>query len=151
MQIEIPDGAYVHVSIGRAPVLLTGPVPDAPTLPSPRRRRPLLLGASALVLCLGSYQAGKHLAPQQATIPVAYAAPAAPSPAQSGPAAPIREQVAFPDRPFPRPQAASGSPPADPTQVPPAFLQGLRDGPTVVPPPGRAAGPAAGTPFGLQP
>jgi len=148
MQIEIPDGAYVHLSIGHAPVPLlpapplSAPAPGAMAVLKPRR---LLTSVAALLVLCGGYEVGRHTGPRGTDLQAAQAAPATPSAA----AAPMREQHAFPDRPLPRVPAAAA---ADPSQVPPAFTEQLRAAPAVQPPPGQPSSGSGGVnPFGLHP
>ncbi len=147
MQIEVPDGAYVHVSIGHAPV----PLLPAPPLAAPApgravafKRRRLLTSVAGLLMLFGGYEVGRHTGPRGADLQSAQAAPATPSAATAA----LREQHAFPDRPLPRIPAAA----ADPGQVPAAFTDQLRAAPTVQPPPGQPpSGSGGANPFGLHP
>ena len=147
MQIEIPDRAYVHISIGRAPL----PLLPAPPLAAPApgtaaafKRRRMLTSVAGLLMLFGGYEVGRHTGPRGADLQAAQAASATPSAA----AASVREQHAFPDRPLPRLPAAA----ADPGQVPAAFTDQLRAAPTVQPPPGQPpSGSGGANPFGLHP
>ena len=147
MQIEVPDGAYVHVSIGHAPVPLLPAPPLAAPVPGRAvafKRRRLLTSVAGLLMLFGGYEVGRHTGPRGADLQAAQAASATPSAA----AASVREQHAFPDRPLPRVPAAA----ADPGQVPAAFTDQLRAAPTVQPPPGQPpSGSGGANPFGLHP
>jgi hypothetical protein len=147
MQIEVPDGAYVHVSIGHAPMpLLPAPLLAAPAPGgvAPFKRRRLLTSMAGLLVLFGGYEIGRLTGPRGADLQAAQAAPATLSAATAA----LREQHAFPDRPLPRIPA----PATDPGQVPAAFTDQLRVAPTVQPPPGQPpSGSGGANPFGLHP
>jgi len=143
MELVIPEGARVHITIDNTPVLA---VPDetAPTRPPARPSRKLLKGALALVLLFGAFEAGRHLAAQPDASGATRAAFAMPGQAP----APSPEQHAFPDRPLREALA-----PAAPTQeIPPEFRRQLGQQPSVIPPPGQTppGGAAVKNPFGLE-
>lgn len=154
MTVDVPDGRTVHVIVGDGhPIappeparLVEGPVP------SPRRRRPLLMATVGFcILAVGFVLGHRTIASHaEADQPVASA---------SIPASPLTEpSLADQGLPTPPPSDAGpvGSGPAADSgaagdQVPSAFTQQLKAPPQVVPAPGA---PPAGTapaknPFGL--
>ena len=132
MQLVIPDGAQVHITVGQPP-LLALPHDSRATAPSSeRQRRRVTKGILAGVLLIGAFQAGRLL-PHHADM--ASAAP---------PAAAIASG------------ATEGSAAAE---IPSAFRAQMAQPPQVVPPPGARpvappGAPGSGTappnPFGLQ-
>ena len=78
MQFEIPDGAHVHIVIGKTPPLaLTDQTGVA------RRQatavRPMIRGAAVAALLCGAFVAGKHFGAVRTVAPAAAAAQAAPN------------------------------------------------------------------------
>jgi hypothetical protein len=137
MELVIPDGAQIHITVGHPPQLAC---PGAPLLQAPPdvvlppRRRPLVKGALAISLLLGAFLVGRHYGVPSEPIGQATAALTA---ANLGP---------LPDRDAVGPH--QGEPAA---QVPPALAEALRRPPTVVPAPGQTAPPgSAADPFGLH-
>jgi hypothetical protein len=144
MELVIPAGVQVHITIGRTPLLA---LPDeiARERPPARPSRPLLKGVLALVLLFGAFEVGRHVAAWPDTTGPTRAAFAMPGQAPAlGP-----EQHAFPDRPLPREAVAAGAPAQ---QIPPEFRQQLEQPPSVIPPPGQTPPGAAPekNPFGLE-
>mgnify|MGYP005820456585 CR=1 FL=1 len=154
MMVDVPEGRTVHVIVGDVhPIapsdsarLVEGPVP------SPRRRRPLLMATAGFcVLALGFVIGHRTIASHaQADQPVASVAiPAAPGAepglaAQGLPAPPPATAEPTGIGPAAAGGAAGG-------QVPPAFTQQLKAPPQVTPAPGAPASGAAPAknPFGL--
>ncbi len=148
MELVIPDGAQVHITVGHPPLLAPPAAQLRQTLtqavPLPRRRR-LLKGAVVTALLLGAFLVGRHFGVPPEPIDPAIAALTAPN------LGPLPVEHAFPDHPLPPTAAAGPAPGASAAQVPPALAEALRKPPTVVPPPGRTAPPAgAPDPFGLN-
>ncbi len=135
MELVIPDGAQVHITIGNAP-LLALPNETAPQPATPKSSGRFLKGVVAGVLILGAFQAGRVMSHLDDPVP-----PALASVAER--AAPV----------LPRAGAAADQPEA--AQIPPAFREKLAQPPQVAPRPGQAAVVAPGTstpanPFGLH-
>lgn len=151
MELVIPEGAQVHITVGHPPLLALPPTPPPPVLPEavpPRRGRPLLKGTLAVALLACAFLGGRHTSAPPALVGTVTLALTAPN---SGP---LPVEHAFPDQPLPHtapPVSAQGEPPA---QVPAALAEQLRKPPTVIPPPGQAAatGQTGGAPdpFGLH-
>ena len=142
MELVIPDGAQVHITIG-APSLLALTSDPSPSVQ--RRFRPVLTGIAASVLMLGGYQVGKRNA-APASARVAQAELRGPSLAPPALAEP-RLAAAKPQRQVP----PTPGPVNEPGHVPAEFAQQLRQAPTVVPPPGQPSSPGSANPFGLHP
>ena len=124
MQLEIPDGAHVHILIGKAPPLA---LTDQTGSPRPMTAtRSLIRGALVAALLCGSFLVGKQFGPVRTVAAEA-------STSQS----------------FAPPDSRSAGPGAAPAAVPPEFTQQLQRPPTVLPPPGRT--PPGKSPFGLEP
>ncbi len=114
MELVIPDGAQVHITVGQPP-LLALPHDARATAPSSERQRGRVTkGILAGVLLIGAFQAGRLL----------------PHHADMASAAPPAAAIA--------PGATEGSAGGE---LPPAFRAQMAQPPQVVPPPG--AGPAA--------
>ena len=135
MELVIPDGAPVHITIGNAPLLAqqNETAPQRATLKSGGR---FLKGVVAGVLVLGAFQAGRVMSHRVDPIPPAQASVADRTP-------PV----------LPRAAATADQPEA--AEIPPAFREKLAQPPQVAPPPGQAAVVAPGTstpanPFGLH-
>jgi hypothetical protein len=135
MELVIPDGAQVHITIGNAPPLaLPNETAAQPaTLKSGGR---FLKGVIAGVLILGAFQAGRVMSHRGDPIPPAQASVEERTP-------PV----------LPRAAAAADQPAA--AEIPPAFRDKLAQPPQVAPPPGQAMVAAPGTPtpsnpFGLH-
>jgi hypothetical protein len=143
MNLEIPDGANVHIFIGNAPPLA---LTDQRTALPVRSRGRRILGATIKfgiiggLLVIGSFWFGEHsgqAANEDAGVgappPVTQAFPSAPAAAAGGPT------------------ADAAPPSADAGQVPPNFTAQLQQQPTIQPPPGQNSGSANGgqNPFGL--
>ena len=146
MELVIPEGAQVHITVGHPPLLALPATSTPQALPeAPQRRRPLLKGTLAVALLAGVFVAGRHSGAPPAPIGTATAALTAANPG------PPPVERAFPEAPLPHtppPVSAQGQAPA---QVPPALAEQLRQPPTVIPPPGQPApGAGASNPFGLQ-
>ena len=128
MNLEIPEGANVHIFIGKAPPLaLTDQRSEFPERP----RGHGLLGRTLKVgivgiLVIGGFWVGEQRN-QTATADTGFAAPPAVSqafPTQAG-----------------VPSQASAQPPApDGGQVPPSFQAQLQQPPSIQPPPGQNSG-----------
>lgn len=159
MQIEIPDGSYVHVSIGRVPMLAlppdgSGQLVSSTLATSPAttaRPRYGLLAGIGLVLLVGGYTYGKTVGGRPQLL-FGTSTQASTTAGTSAAVLPVKH--AFPDRPLPRP-TASPSDGLSQTQIPADFAQQLRQQPTVTPPPGQTDTPASGSgstdAFGLHP
>jgi hypothetical protein len=135
MELVIPDGAQVHITIGHTPLLAlsneTAPQPAA--IKSGGR---FLKGIAAGVLILGAFQAGRVMSHRGDPIPPAQASVEERTP-------PV----------LPRAAAAADQPAA--AEIPPAFRDTLAQTPQVAPPPGQAVGlppsnPTSANPFGLH-
>jgi hypothetical protein len=128
MNLEIPEGANVHIFIGKGPTLaLTDQRSEVPE----RRRGGGLLGRTLKVglvgvLMIGGFWVGEQRN-QTATADTGFVAPP-----------PVSQ--AFPSLPA-VPSQASAQPPAPPAgQVPPSFQAQLQQPPSIQPPPGQTAG-----------
>ncbi len=135
MELVIPDGAQVHITIGNTP-LLALPNETVPQPATPKSGGRFLQGVVAGVLILGAFQAGRIMSHRDDPIPLAQASVAERAP-------PV----------LPRAGAAADQPEA--AEIPPAFREKLAQPPQVAPPPGQAAVVAPGTstpanPFGLH-
>ena len=141
MDLVIPDGVPVHITIGNAPPLLALPnESDVRGLPAPRGSSGgrLVKSVLAAVLLFGSFQAGRLTGHHVDAVSNAQAASEARA------------------TPMPAPQADQ----AASTEIPPAFRNQMAQAPQVSPPPGQAprtntgtAGPTeppASNPFGLH-
>ena len=129
MQLVIPEGAQVHITVGHPPQLsLSG----ATAMPSAGR---VLKGFLAAVVIFGAFQIGRFIPHHPDAVPFARAA-------DTGQAQTVR-----PVRP------TDGVQP-DPSQIPPAFRQELARPPQMEPAPGHVAvspnAPAPANPFGLH-
>jgi hypothetical protein len=148
MELVIPDGAQVHITVGHPP-LLAPPPPQLPqtlteAVPLPRRR-PLLKGTAVAALLLGAFLVGRHSGIPPTPIDPATAAMTGANPGL------LPVEHAFPDHPLSQTAAARPAPGQPAAQVPPALAEALRKPPTVIPPPGQAAPPVgAPDPFGLN-
>jgi hypothetical protein len=135
MELVIPDGAQVHITIGNAP-LLALPNEAAPQPANPKSGGRFLKGVVAGVLMLGAFQAGRIL------------------PHRGDPISPAQASVAERAPPaLPRAGAAADQPAG--VEIPPAFRDKLAQPPQVAPPPGQPAVAAPGSPtpsnpFGLH-
>jgi hypothetical protein len=131
MELVIPDGAQVHISIGNTPLLA---LPNE-TVPQPAAVKSggrFLKGVVAGVLILGAFQAGRVMSHRDDPIP-----PAQASVAER--ASPVLPPAAAPAN---QPEAA---------EIPPAFREKLTQPPHVALPPGQAAVAAPGTPTPANP
>ena len=135
MELVIPDGAQVHITIGNAP-LLALPNETAPQPAALKSGGGFLKGVVAGVLILGAFQAGRVMSHRGDPIP----------PAQAS----VEERT-----PTVLPHAAAtAAQPAD-AEIPPEFRSKLAQPPQVAPPPGQAAvaapgAPTPANPFGLH-
>jgi hypothetical protein len=140
MELVIPDGAQVHITVGQPPLLALPQDPRAvaslPERSSGRIVKSLLAG----VLLIGAFQAGRFLPHHPETASAAQPTAAAAVPGVTG-------------------SSAAG-------EIPPAFRAQIAQPPQVVPPPGAApaaatggsiggatapaAAPTPANPFGLQ-
>jgi hypothetical protein len=135
MELVIPDGAQVHITIGNSPLLA---LPNE-TAPQPATLKPggrFLKGVVAGVLILGAFQAGRVMSHRDDPI----------SPAQAS----VQERT-----PPVLPRAAAAADHSEAAEIPPAFRDKLGQPPQVAPPPGQAAvvapgAPAPANPFGLH-
>ncbi len=118
MELVIPDGAQVHITVGQPPLLALPHDPRAIAPSSDRPRGRIAKGVLAGVLLLGAFQAGRFL----------------PHHADTASAAPPMATIVAPG-------VTEGSPAAG--EIPPAFRAQMARPPQVVPPPG--AVPAAST------
>jgi hypothetical protein len=135
MELVIPDGAHVHITIGNAP-LLALPIETTLHPVAMKSAGRFLKGIVAGVLILGAFQAGRVMSHRGDPIP-----PAQASVEERTPPVLPRAAVA-PDQP-----AAA--------EIPPAFRDTLAQTPQVAPPPGQAVGlapsnPTSANPFGLH-
>ena len=141
MDLVIPDGVPVHITIGNGPPLLALPhETDVRVVPAPRGSSGgrLVKSVLAAVLLFGSFQVGRFTGHHVDTVSNAQAA-------SEARAAPVPATQAD--------QAAS-------TEIPPAFRNQMAQAPQVSPPPGQAPRTKAGTsgpteppasnPFGLH-
>lgn len=142
MQLDIPDGAQLHIVIGKPPLLA---LPDETAAPraAARTGHYLLKGVAALALLCGGFEAGRHVADRPGAGGPLQAALAQPRPAPTA----ATGQHAFPERPLLRDATGQAA-----AQVPAAFAAQLRQPPVVIPPPGQpATGGAPGrNAFGLE-
>jgi len=135
MELVIPDGTQVHITIGNAPLLaMPNEAASQPATPNSGGR--FLKGVVAGVLILGAFQAGRILSHRGDPIPPAQASVAERAP-------PVLPRAATPAD---QPVAA---------EIPPAFRDKLAQPPQVAPPPGQAAvvapgAPTPANPFGLH-
>jgi hypothetical protein len=131
MELVIPDGAQIHITIANAP-LLALPNETAPRPATPKSGGRFLKGVVAGVLVLGAFQAGRIMSHGGDPIP----------PAQAS----IAEQA-----PPVLPRAAAAADQQEAAEIPPAFREKLTQPPQVAPPPGQAAVVAPGTPTPANP
>jgi hypothetical protein len=131
MELVIPNGAQVHITIGKPP-LLALPSETAPQPAALKSGGRFLKGVVAGVLILGAFQAGRVMSHRGDPIP-----PAQASVAERAPPA------------LPRTAAPADQPEA--AEIPPAFRDKLAQAPQVAPPPGQAAVVAPGTPTPANP
>jgi hypothetical protein len=141
MKLEIPEGANIQIIIGRAPHLaLTDQRADALVR---MRGRGIIGGtlkfAGIFVLVFGAFWVGEQRV-QTAS-------------ADTGFAAPLPVNQAFPTQAPGPGQAVAQTPATGAGQVPPGFQAQLKQPPSIQPPPGQndGSGSANGNPFGLQP
>jgi hypothetical protein len=135
MELVIPDGAQVHITIGKTP-LLTLPNETAPQPAALKSGGRFLKGVVAGVVILGAFQAGRVMSHRGDPIPSAQASVEERAP-------PVLPRTAAP---VDQPAAA---------EIPPAFREKLAQPPQVAPPPGQAAvvapsTPTPANPFGLH-
>jgi len=131
MELVIPDGAQVHITIGNTPLLA---LPNE-TAPQPAIRKSsgrFLKGVVAGVLILGAFQAGRVMSHRDDPILPAQASVEERTP-------PVR----------PRAGAAAEQPAA--AEIPPAFRDKLAQPPQVAPPPGQPVVAAPGNPIPANP
>ncbi len=131
MELVIPDGAQVHISIGNTPLLA---LPNE-TVPQPAAVKSggrFLKGVVAGVLILGAFQAGRVMSHRDDPIP----------PAQAS----IQERT-----PPVLPRAAPAANEQAGAEIPTTFRDKLAQPPQVAPPPGQAAVAAPGTPVPANP
>jgi hypothetical protein len=135
MNFEIPEGANVHIFIGRAPTLA---LTDQRAEPPVRSRGRGIIGTtlkftSIAVLVIGAFWVGEQRV-QAAGADTGFAAPP-----------PVNQA-------FPSQAAAEPPSPATPDQVPPDFQAQLQQAPNIQPPPGQNSGSANGNQnaFGLS-
>ena len=131
MELVIPDGAQVHITIGNSP-LLALPNETAPQPATPKSGGRFLKGVVAGVLILGAFQAGRVMSHRGDPIP----------PAQTS----VEERT-----PPVLPRAAAAADQPEAAEIPPAFRDKLGQPPQVAPPPGEAAVVAPGTPTPANP
>ena len=140
MNLEIPEGANVHIFIGKAPPLaLTDQRADV----AERSRGRGLLGRTLRVglvgiLVVGGFWIGEQRG-QTATADTGFVAPP-----------PVNQ--AFPSQTGVPSQAAAQPPAPQAGQVPPSFQAQLQQQPSVQPPPGQnsGSGNSAAAAFGLS-
>jgi hypothetical protein len=130
MELVIPDGAQVHITIGNAP-LLALPNETAPQ-PAALKSGRFLKGVVAGVVILGAFQAGRVMSHRGDPIPSAQAS--------------VEERT-----PPVLPRAAAAADQPEAAEIPPAFRDKLAQPPQVAPPPGQAAVAAPGTPTPANP
>ena len=144
MELVIPDGAQVHITVGHPPLLALPHDRSADAPPPGRSTGRLAKGLVAGVLFIGAFQAGRFLPHHAQTASAAPPAALAGSGAADG-------------------NAAGGNAAGE---IPPAFRAQMAQPPQVVPPPGAAApasdmggstgsptaapAPPAANPFGLH-
>jgi hypothetical protein len=140
MNLEIPEGANVHIFIGKAPPLA---LTDQRAEVVERSRGRGLLGralkvALVGVLVIGGFWIGEQRS-QTATADTGFAAPP-----------PVSD--AFPSQAGVASQAAGQPPAPDSGQVPSSFQAQLQQPPSVQPPPGQNSGSGnnAANAFGLS-
>ena len=131
MELVIPDGAQVHITIGKTP-LLTLPNEAAPQPAALKSGGRFLKGVVAGVLILGAFQAGRIMSHRGDPIPSAQAS--------------VEERT-----PPVLPRAAAAADQPEAAEIPPAFRDKLAQPPQVAPPPGQAAVVAPGTPTPANP
>ncbi len=131
MELVIPEGAQVHITIGNTP-LLALPNETAPQPATPRSSGRFLRGVVAGVLILGAFQAGRIVSHRGDPIPPAQASVVERAP-------PV----------LPRAGGAADQPAG--VEIPPAFRDKLAQPPQVAPPPGQAVVAAPGTPTPANP
>ena len=141
MNFEIPEGANVHITIGRAPPLaLTDQRAEPPLRPRGRGIIGTTLKFTSIaVLVIGAFWVGEQRV-QAAGADTGFAAPP-----------PVNQ--AFPRAAPPPSQAAAAPPsPATPDQIPPDFQAQLQQPPNIQPPPGQNPAAANGNQnaFGLS-
>jgi hypothetical protein len=136
MELVIPDGAQVHITVGQPPLLALPQDPRAVASLPERSSRRIVKGLLAGVLLIGAFQAGRFLPHHVETASAA-----------QPPTSPAKPSVTG--------SSAAG-------EIPPAFRAQIAQPPHVVPPPGAApaaatggstapaAAPAPANPFGLQ-
>ncbi len=131
MELVIPDGAQVHITIGNTPPLaLANETPPQPAAVQSGGR--FLKGVVAGVLILGAFQAGRMMSHRGGPIP----------PAQAS----VEERT-----PPVLPRAAATADQPEAAEIPPAFRGKLSQPPQVAPPPGQPAVAAPGTPTPANP
>ncbi len=131
MELVIPDGAQVHITIGNAP-LLALPNETAPQPAALKSGGRFLKGVVAGVVILGALQAGRVMSHRGDPIPSAQAS--------------VEERT-----PPVLPRAAAAADQPEAAEIPPAFRDKLAQPPQVAPPPGQAAVAAPGTPTPANP
>jgi hypothetical protein len=131
MELVIPDGAQVHITIGNAP-LLALPNETAPQPAALKSGGRFLKGVVAGVVILGAFQAGRVMSHRGDPIPSAQAS--------------VEERT-----PPVLPRAAAAADQPEAAEIPPAFRDKLAQPPQVAPPPGQAAVAAPGTPTPANP
>jgi hypothetical protein len=146
MNLDIPEGANVHIFIGKSlPVAVTDLRAELPQ----RSRRGGILGGTLKVavigvLVIGGFWVGEQRG-QAASSEAGFTAP--PPVEQAFPS----QAAAAPTPLAPTPSASGQVPPG---QVPPSFAAQLQQPPTIQPPPGQNTGAPAGngpqSAFGLQ-
>jgi len=135
MELVIPDGAQVHITIGNGPPLAL-PNETAPQLAARQQGSRFLKSVAASVLILGAFQAGRIVSHRGDPIPEAQAS----IETSTSPALPRAGEAA--DQPAH-------------AEIPPAFRDKLAQPAQVAPPPGQAVvaapgAPAPANPFGLH-
>jgi hypothetical protein len=155
MQLEIPEGAHVHIVIARAALakacggldsgagaaILALPGEAGAARTAPRFGRLLLRGSLGMMLLAGSFAAGQHFGSFPRAPELARTAAALPR------LAPTAEQRAIPDPPQP-PEA----PAQTAGEVTANFQKRFQQPPTVIAPPGQSGVPETRgrNPFGLE-
>jgi hypothetical protein len=136
MELVIPDGAQVHITIGQPPLLALPRDPSAATSPTDRPRGRIAKGFVAGVFLIGAFQVGWFLPHHAETASAA-------QPAASGAGSGVTEGSAA-------------------AEIPPAFRTRMAQPPRLTLPPGVAApssgsagtapstAPVSPNPFGLQ-
>ncbi len=137
MEVVIPNGNQVHITIGQPPLLALPHETRAVAVPSERPRGRIAKGLLAGFVLVGAFQAGRFL-PHRAETAAAQLAtgPAGTGATESGGGIPpaFRAQMGQPPQVVPPPGAA------------PAGTAGGSSGNAAAP----AAAPASANPFGLQ-